>query len=149
MEQLQLGQFKGEVSKEVIDEWASFRDSFDDLKFESGVIKQLNLDEMKLFNFSQQLSCERGLDKQNKLEFIVFTRTFYPDAELETDCVEMGDSNKFKKKELAQEFFYSQKSHLEWNMEVNKENKVFDGRRYVWKTTDNKLNELTGECGWI
>ena len=146
MAQLSLGQFKTEAKEGEVDSWASFRDNFDDLKFESEIIKQVNLDEMELFSFSQHLYCERGLDKQNKLEFIVFTRTFYPDAELETDCVEMGDCNKFKKKELAQEFFYSQKSHLEWNVEINKENKVFDGRRYVWKTENDKL---TGECGWI
>jgi len=148
MAQLALGDFKTEVKEGEVDSWASFRDSFDDLKFESGIIQQLNLNDEILFKFSQTLFCKRELDKKNKLEFRVFTNILYPDEATPGSggCIEMVDCNKFKKKELAQEFFYNQKSHLEWNIEINKENKVFDGQRYIWKTENG---ELTGERGWL
>ena len=145
MAQLSLGQFKTEVKEGEVDSWASFRDSFDDLMFESVVIQQLCLENMELFKFKQQLTCERGFDKNNKLEFRVFTQTDYPDVTNPLECCGEGDCNKFKKKEEALSFFYSQRDMLIWGKEINEANKVFDGQRYVLELKDG---ELTGKRGW-
>ena len=140
MAQLSLGQFKTEAKEGEVDSWASFRDSFDELSFESEEFKSLCLEEMIIFKTRASLKCERALNSKNKVEFIVLTINIINDYE------PILDSQSFKTKELAVDFFEGQRELFKWNCELNNNNKVFDGQRYVWKLGSD--GEINGERGW-
>ncbi len=130
MEQLILGQFKGKTNKKEKDSWAKFRDDeFENLCFESEIIKQFDLQENKVFKYKETLSCKRGLNKKNKLEFNVymeFEYPEYPDSDLDNQTISPHTN-----RQKAIDFFENEKFRCEWEMELNKENQVWDGRRYV------------------
>ena len=145
MSQLSLGQFKTEAKEGEVDSWASFRDSFDNLEFVSDTFKTLCLESMELVIQNCILKTERGLDNKGKLEFRIFSNHFMEAQDNLDEPIEVGSIEKFKTKELAVEFFEEQKQFFEWNCELNKNNKVFDGQRYVWKMENE---EITGERGY-
>ena len=131
MSQLSLGQFKTEAKEGEVDSWASFRDSFDDLEFVSDTFKTLSLETMEMITQNCVLTTKRELNDKGKLEFKIYSNHFMEAQDKLDEPIEVGSCEKFKTKELATDFFESQKSFFEWNCEINKNNKVFDGQRYV------------------
>lgn len=119
-------------------------DDFNNLKWESDLIKMIDFEceegDYEIFEFKKIFTTKR-VPKKKRLEFRVITECLGEERGF-------NDWQDFKKEQEARDFFESQKAHLEFLHEKeNKENKVFDGRRYLWKL-DNS-GELTGEKGWF
>ena len=140
-----LGQFKGKAKSKDTDEWASFRDDFDDMEFVSEVFQTFCLESEELIVQNCVLTANRELNDKGKLEFRIYSNHFMQAQDKLDEPIEVGSCEKFKTKELATDFFNSQEEFFKWNCDLNNNNKVFDGQRYVWKLKDG---EITGERGW-
>lgn len=122
----------------------SNEDDFSNLNFESDYIKRVNFEteeeENRIFHLKEILTTSR-IPKKKTIEFRVFRISLF--KENKEKIIGYQD---FKKEQEARDFFEGHKQHLFFLKEKNKENKVFDGRRYFW-VVDDKDN-LTKKRGW-
>jgi len=118
---------------------------FANLSWESPYIRAVDFESeegTKIFSFKRLLSCSRvPVPKKNKLLFRVNLLSIIKD-DLE---MSWEDCNDFSKEELAREHFDSLKQETEFFHKRDKENFIFDGRRYMWEVKDDKL---TGKNSW-
>lgn len=116
----------------------SKEDNLNKFIFESCWIKQLSFEEEEIFEYKEKLTIKRK-PKKDKLVFIVIEEIFHKIEEYS-----YADEVEFKTEETAIDFFNNQKEQLLFFENLNKEKKVFDGRRYFFKI--NEKNEVLERC---
>jgi len=120
-------------------------DLFNKLNWESEYIRAVDFEsdeeEIRIYRYKQRLSTKK-IPKKKKLVFMVFIESFIEGNEKDFCFL---NQNEFKTEEKAIDFFDTTKQNLKWWKEKDKENKIFDGRRYLWEIKDKKL---TGKKSW-
>lgn len=112
-----------------------------DFNFESDWIKQFSMETGEIFSYKTLLTSKR-IPKKDKVVFVIHLECIHKEN---PEC-DFFDEQEFKTKENAVDFFEARKMEAQFFVEKNKENKIFDGQRYMLKL--NEEGKIIGRGWW-